>query len=65
MARYPPAPKSAAAAPPPAQAMPTRIREMPIMVMIVPVTTDGKNRSAYCMIGAISRPNRPPTMTAP
>jgi hypothetical protein len=63
--RYPAAPKSADAAPPPAQLMPTRMSEMPIIVMIVPVTTEGKKGSTYLTKGATSSPKMPPTITAP
>ena len=45
--------------------MPTRISVMPITVMIVPVTTEGKKRSSPPMKGATTRPNRPAAITEP
>ena len=51
--------------PPPAQLMPTRIREMPMTRMIVPVTTGGNSGSRRLMKGATSTPNMPATITEP
>ena len=65
MVRYRGAPKSATPLPPPAQLIPTCNSVMPMAVMIVPVTTGGKNRSILLKNGAISTVNRPDAMTAP
>ena len=51
--------------PPAAQFTPTRIREMPMMVMIEPVTTGGKSGSIRLIRGATRIPKRPAMMTAP
>ena len=47
------------------QLMPTRIRLMPMMAMMVPVTTGGKNRSMREMMGAISIETTPAPMMEP
>ncbi len=51
--------------PPAAQLTPTRIREMPMMVMIDPVTTGGKSGSIRLIRGATRMPKMPAAMTAP
>ena len=51
--------------PPPAQLMPTRISEMPITMMMVPVTTGGNSGSIRLMNGAITMPKMPAAITAP
>ena len=51
--------------PPPAQLMPMRISEMPMTVMMVPVTTGGKSGSSRLMNGATRMPNTPAAITAP
>ena len=51
--------------PPAAQFTPTRISEMPMMVMIEPVTTGGKSGSIRLMSGATRMPKMPAMMTAP
>ena len=47
------------------QLMPTRIRLMPIVAMIVPVTTGGKKRSIRLTSGAIAIATKPAPITAP
>lgn len=51
--------------PPPAQRMATGSSEMPMMVITVPVTTSGKNRSSRVKTGAIRNPARPEISRAP
>ncbi len=53
------------AGPPIAQPTPTRIRLMPMMAMMVPVTTGGKKRSSRLIKGAISIEMMPAPMIAP
>jgi hypothetical protein len=53
------------AGPPMAQPTPTRIRLIPMMAMMVPVTTGGKKRSSLLTIGAISIETMPAPMIAP
>ncbi len=48
-----------------AQPTPTRIRLMPMIAMMVPVTTGGKKRSSLLTIGAMSIETRPAPMIAP
>jgi hypothetical protein len=45
--------------------MPTRISEMPMTRMIVPVTTGGKSGSTRLTKGAITMPKSPAAMTDP
>jgi hypothetical protein len=45
--------------------MPTRIRLMPMMAMMVPVTTGGKKRSSRLTTGAMSMLMMPAPMMAP
>ena len=47
------------------QLIPTRIRLMPMMAMMVPVTTGGKKRSMRLTIGAITMEITPAPMTDP
>ena len=51
--------------PPPAQLMPTRISEMPITAMMVPVTTGGNSGSSRLMSGATRIAKMPAAMTEP
>ena len=51
--------------PPAAQRMATGSSEIPMTVMTTPVTTSGKKRSSRVKTGAISRPSRPATSSAP
>ena len=51
--------------PPPAQLIPTRIREIPITRMMVPVTTGGNSGSRRLMKGAARMPKIPAAMTEP
>ena len=44
---------------------PTGTRHRPMMVISVPVTTGGKNRSSLMKIGAIRNVKTPATITAP
>ena len=64
-ARLPGAPNPAVPAPPPAQPTAMRVRAMPIMVRMVPVTTGGKNRISRPTKGTSASPNRPAAITAP
>ena len=50
---------------PAAQWIPTRIKEMPMTAMIVPVTTGGKSGRIRPIRGAARMPNRPAPMTPP
>ena len=45
--------------------MPTRMSEMPITVMMVPVTTGGNSGSIRLINGAMRMPKRPAAITAP
>jgi hypothetical protein len=45
--------------------MPTRISEMPITRMMVPVTTGGNNGSSRLMKGAATMPKIPAAITEP
>ena len=45
--------------------MPTRISEMPITAMMVPVTTGGNSGSSRLMKGATTMPKTPAPITAP
>ena len=45
--------------------MPTRISEMPITRMIVPVTTGGNSGSSRLTKGATTTPKMPAAITAP
>ena len=59
-------PKSGpAAVPPPNQPAATRIRDTPMMRMIVPVTSGGKKRISLPTIGATAIMNNPHAMTDP
>ena len=51
--------------PPPIQFTATGRRVIPIIVMIVPVTTGGKNRMNRLKNGAIKKVNKPAMMIAP
>ena len=53
------------AGPPIAQPTPTRIRLMPMIAMMVPVTTGGKKRSSWLTTGAMSIETMPAPMIAP
>ena len=53
------------AGPPSAQPTPTRIRLMPMIAMMVPVTTGGKKRSSRLMKGAMKIDRMPAPMIAP
>ncbi len=48
-----------------AQPTPTRIKRMPMMAMMVPVTTGGKNRSSLLTMGAMRMDTTPAPMMAP
>jgi hypothetical protein len=50
--------------PPPAQLM-TRINEMPMTMMMVPVTTGGKSGKSLLMKGAARKANKPAAITEP
>ena len=51
--------------PPPAQLMPTRIREIPITMMMVPVTTGGNSGNSRPMNGATMTAKMPAEITEP
>ena len=51
--------------PPPAQLIPTRISEIPITRMMVPVTTGGNSGSRRLMKGAARMAKIPAAMTEP
>ncbi len=51
--------------PPPAQLMPTRMSEMPMTRMMVPVTTGGNSGRRRLTKGATRNPKRPAPIAEP